>query len=136
MLPNVILFNGKSAGNNGLWETNGSLGGTFAISPIIGAAVFPGLAINPQNTDVLDLPFAVSNALVNGQVVFNGKDAGASEDLWETDGTTDGTFQLTATAADVSPADITAYNGGALFNGNFGWLEPIMGDQWHSPWNA
>jgi ELWxxDGT repeat protein len=119
MLPNVILFNGTVGANSGLWQTDGTGPDTFPLQPIALAAA-AGLAINPQNfSGVASIPFAVSN----GDVLFNGADAAATRDLWETNGTTGGTFQLTT--ANVNPQDLTAYNGETLFAGASAGLEDL-----------
>jgi ELWxxDGT repeat protein len=81
----------------GLWETNGTVAGTHEITGISGAnsaGIFHG--INP------DL------VAFNNEVLFAGLDASNQTNLWVTNGTAAGTYELT----DISDA----YTGsGGLF---------------------
>ena len=98
MFGDEVLFNGTdSAGNLGLWETDGSVGGTHEI--LAGLGNTGGL--DPSNFEVLD-----------GQVLFRGKDASGNSQLWETDGQVGGTTQLVAginnvSASGLAPLDLT-----------------------------
>ena len=111
MLPNVVLFQGvDSSGHAGLWETDGTVAGTFELTGIAGA---PSTGLDP-------VELAPLNA---NEVMFNGADKGGLNGLWETDGTAAGTHELTgiADAATTNfglyPTDLTVYNGQILFAG-------------------
>ena len=111
MLPNVVLFQGvDSSGHGGLWETDGTIAGTFEITGIaatFSTGLFP-VDLTPLNPD---------------EVLFNGTDKSGLGGLWVTDGTAAGTRELTGiagaatTGAGLYPSDLTAYNGKALFTG-------------------
>lgn len=59
MLPNIVLFEGQdTAGEDGLWETNGTGSGTFELAPIGGA---DASGLSPSNL-----------TLFNGEVLFEG----------------------------------------------------------------
>ena len=111
MLPNVVLFQGvDSSGHAGLWETDGTVAGTFELTGIAGAS---STGLDPDE-------LAPLNA---GEVLFNGVDKGGMSGLWETDGTAAGTHELTGIAGaetlspGLYPSDLTAYNGQILFAG-------------------
>ena len=117
MLPNVILFQAMDVtGTDHLWETNGTGSGTFPLTPITGEPTY-GFAPNPQQS--LDL------TVFNNQVLFSGRYTISNYGLWTTDGTPQGTVQLTgivgANSAGIFTAtvfpDFTVYNGKVLFNG-------------------
>jgi len=78
-----VLFAGDDAsGNNGLWVTNGTSGGTSALTGIAGA--YTGAAgLDP-----------VQLTLFNGEVLFRGRDTSGNYGLWETNGTAAGTSEL------------------------------------------
>ena len=59
--------------------------------------------------------------MVQNVVLFQGTNTSSKRGLWETNGTTTGTFELTpivgANASGLSPSNITGYNGEVLFEG-------------------
>ena len=141
ILNGVALFEGEdNNGQIGLWETNGTAGGTFELAPISGAAFAPGFApvaeydIQPQFMAVL-----------GNEVLFDGAD---QEDtpgsLWETNGTAAGTVEIGGEGnANVSgspngfsgqftselplgiqPKDLTTYGSVVLFAGFDSTLKP------------
>jgi ELWxxDGT repeat protein len=132
--PDFTVFNGivlfkaeDSAGNVGLWLTNGTAAGTYELAPISGAAVVgsPGSDIQPQFMTVL-----------GGEVLFDGAD---QEDtpgsLWETNGTAAGTVEIggegnagisgspngfrtqfaSSLPLGMQPQDLTTYGGEVIF---------------------
>jgi ELWxxDGT repeat protein len=114
MLPNVFFFQGvDSSGHAGLWETDGTVAGTFELTGIAGAS----------STGLDPVELAPLNA---NEVMFNGVDKGGLSGLWETDGTAAGTHELTGIAGAATidpglpglyPSDLTVYNGQMLFAG-------------------
>src|SRR3984957_15015247 len=109
MLPNVVLFQGvDSSGHAGLWETDGTVAGTFELTGIAGA---PSTGLGPAG-------IAPLNA---NEAMFKALDKGGLSGLWETDGTAAGTHELTGIAGAATlnlglyPTDLTAYNGQTLF---------------------
>src|SRR5215472_7789363 len=108
MLRQIALFEGTdSAGNLGLWETDGSAAGTRELTGISGA--------NTLGLDPLDL------TVFNNKVLFNGADA-SGNGLWVTNGTAAGTRELTgisgANTSGLNPTGFTLFNGEVLFNGS------------------
>ena len=59
--------------------------------------------------------------MVQNVVLFQGTNTSSKTGLWETNGTTTGTFELApivgANASGLSPSNITGYNGEVLFEG-------------------
>jgi ELWxxDGT repeat protein len=104
-----VLFDGTNVvGNNGLWVTNGTLGGTHEVTGINGASpngIFY-LVNNPNFT-----------SLNNGEVLFEGTNAAGHNGLWVTDGTAAGTHELTgisgASNGGINPYDLT-FKGAAI----------------------
>jgi ELWxxDGT repeat protein len=119
------LFEGTDASNyQGLWETNGSAGGTTEIGGIgnhgVSGAHLEGL--EPQSMTVF-----------NGEVLFDGADASGNQGLWVTNGTAAGTTEIGglgnsgvsgaeqasgATLGGLFPIGLTVFNGEVLFTGN------------------
>jgi ELWxxDGT repeat protein len=106
---NEVLFNGFDAsGHRGLWVTNGTASGTYEIT--VNGAALNGL--NPTD-------FLVVN---KHEVLFSGVDAPSAgqngpagiRGLWETDGTTAGTHEITgirgASLSGLSPVDLTLFS--------------------------
>ncbi len=109
MLPDVVLFSGvDTAFQQGLWETNGTAGGTFELTGISGASAS---GISP--TDL---------TTYNGEALFEGTDSSGIFGLWKTNGTVAGTQELTgisgALPAGIDPSFMTIYGGAVLFVGN------------------
>ncbi len=107
-----VLFGGTNAnGKVGLWETDGTAGGTHEVTGISGADALVGL--NPQFLTAL-----------GGEAVFSGRDTGGNTGLWVTDGTGPDTTELTGikdingdVVTDLTPRFLTGFNGEVLFNG-------------------
>jgi ELWxxDGT repeat protein len=84
VLNGQVLFSGiDTAGNMGLWVTDGTAAGTHEVT--INYAFAQGVF------------FSMNAALVtyNNKVLFAGWDAGYQTSLWVTDRTTAGTYELT-----------------------------------------
>ena len=75
----MLLGGTDTSGRVGLWETNGTAGGTHEI--VAGANA---LGLNPNDLTVL-----------GGEALFSGLDASGNVGLWKTDGTAAGTQELT-----------------------------------------
>ena len=119
-----IVFNGKNATfESGLWVTNGTSGGTHELTNIVGA----------DSTDGIDPQFLTK---FDGELIFEGRDENhfeyGAQNLWITNGTAAGTFELTGIAnawepaytsstpityIQLQPADLTAFGNIVLFNG-------------------
>ena len=107
-----VLFNGVDAnGLSGLWETDGTAGGTHEIVAGAGGTSDPN-GLNPTDLTVF-----------GDEVLFNGLDQNGHPQLWETNGTA--TTELTgipganssANASGIAPSDLTVFNGEVLFSG-------------------
>lgn len=84
---NIVLFNGRDkAGNVGLWETDGTVKGTFELAPIKGA-----VKVGSPGSDIQPRDFAVDG----NKVLFAGADLRDTPgSLWVTDGTAKGTHEI------------------------------------------
>src|SRR3984957_18600421 len=129
MLPNIVLFEGEDAiGTTSLWETNGTVNGTFELlsnpPAVFGQAPITGEAIDgfvPSTLVSLDL------TVFNNQVLFAGRMGPAKMGpytLWTSDGTVAGTGPLTIAGAEstgfFSPtvtAGFTVFDDEVLFRG-------------------
>jgi ELWxxDGT repeat protein len=104
-----VLFNGlDSAGDEGLWTTNGTAAGTHEVSLPSSAVAASG--VNPSDITVF-----------NGEALFNGADTAGDRGLWVTNGTGAGTHELTgisgAATTGIDPSNMVVYDGEVLFNG-------------------
>jgi ELWxxDGT repeat protein len=101
------FFNGvDTAGNNGLWVTNGTAKGTREIA--VSGAYSTG--VDPHNLTLFH----------HHEVLFEGVDAAGNAGLWVTNGTTAGTHEITVSGASsdgLNPNDLVVFNGRVLFNG-------------------
>jgi ELWxxDGT repeat protein len=108
-----VLFEGTDAsGAYGVWVTNGTAAGTHELTNISGAysgGIIPASTQNPDFT------------VFNGEVLFSGEDANGDIDLWVTDGTAQGTHEITgisgASSAGLTPQYLTVANDRVLFEG-------------------
>ena len=104
----VVLFSGfDTAGDYGLWTTNGTAAGTSEIT-VNGAA---STGVNPSDMTVF-----------NASVLFNGFDSAGNQGLWTTNGAASGAAEITGiigvrTTGGLDPTDMTVFNGDILFNG-------------------
>jgi hypothetical protein len=120
--PNFALFNGEvlfegvdASGAVGLWVTNGTAAGTQELTGISGVnanGLFAGGGVSPQFT------------AFDGHVLFAGTDAGGAIDLWVTNGTAAGTYEITGISGADSgggggfqPVDFTLFDGEVLLKG-------------------
>jgi ELWxxDGT repeat protein len=104
-----VLFNGDdTAGNQGLWVTDGTGAGTHEVTNIKGAyagGLFGGSAAG----------FSPDFTVFKNEVLFNGVDTFGYKSLWVTDGTAAGTHEVYA--AGLDPTDLTVFNNEVYFNG-------------------
>src|ERR1700722_17710831 len=112
VLGNEVLFNGTDTSeSNGLWVTNGTSAGTAELG-FSGAAP---VGVNPTDITVF-----------GSEALFNGTDAtgytfpgSGNHDLWVTNGTGTGTFELTgiggAATTGLNPSDFTIFSSAVLF---------------------
>ena len=123
--PYFAVFNGEvlfaaanTAGDIGLWVTNGTSSGTHEVTGIANTFGF-GYGLQPQDLTVF-----------KDQVIFEGNDAAGNTGVWVTDGTTQGTHELNINgefsggmfggAGDLGVAvnpDFTVFNNEVLFVG-------------------
>jgi ELWxxDGT repeat protein len=101
---NEVLFNGTDVNNlQGLWETNGTPGGTIEL---LAAAPGGGGSSDPAGLDPSGFE------IFNGEVLFSGKDASGKSQLWETNGQPGGTNEVVVAGvsptAGLAPSDLTA----------------------------
>jgi ELWxxDGT repeat protein len=109
LFPAFTVFNGEmlfsgidTAGNYGLWVTNGTVAGTYELTGINGAS--PGGLFRGLNADMV---------VFKNEVLFAGIDASNQIGLWVTNGTSAGTYELTGIN------NVNAGSGG-LFGGSVG----------------
>ena len=112
-----------TAGNHGLWTTDGTAQGTQELTSVNGAAT---TGLNPTDLTVF-----------NGEVLFNGADANGLSGLWMTDGSAGGTHELLAgtggasPTAGLDPTDMTVFGSEILFSGlDSQWSYGTLGDRW------
>jgi ELWxxDGT repeat protein len=81
MAKHLALFNGSdTAGNSGLWVTDGTAAGTFELTTFVLGHQVP-VVLSPFNL-----------TFFNGEVLFQGVDPfGGQKGLWVTNGTAAGT---------------------------------------------
>jgi ELWxxDGT repeat protein len=120
-----VLFEGEDAsGKAGLWETNGTASGTHELTGISGANL-DARGLDPRDMTVFTFRSGLFTFV--SEVLFQGFDASSNYGLWVTDGTSDGTHELTgingaytggifANGLSADP-DFTVFNGEVLFNG-------------------
>jgi hypothetical protein len=139
-MPYVVVFEGVDAsGHPGLWETNGTVSGTFelisGVSPSNLTAFNGEVLFEDVNSSALWVTNSTGTFEVQGTagltpngltvfnnqvVLFNGTSGGVSG-LWRTDGTATGTTQINGIGGvaptGLNPSDLTVFNGQVLFNG-------------------
>ena len=106
---NTLLFDGQDAnGNNALWASDGSAGGTHEL---VGVNFIAG-----------DLVTASDITALGKQAIFNGQDLHGNNGLWVSNGTTAGTYELTGIAnapstaqGGFNPKNLTQFNGKLWF---------------------
>jgi ELWxxDGT repeat protein len=123
------LFSAPNAqGNDSLWITDGTAGGTVEVGGANNSAVIGG-----KNTGLGD--GLAQSVRFGDRVLFGGNDTDGGTGLWATDGTATGTTEIGGlddagvnTAAQstspngLHPQDITVNSGAVLFNGADGFL--------------
>jgi ELWxxDGT repeat protein len=110
----VLFDGGDTAGNSGLWVTNGTVAGTYELAGISGA----------NTNGIFGGGLMPNMAVLNGEVLFQGRDASPGDGdigLWATDGTAGGTHEITGiSGADtfgIDPIEMIVLHGEVLFNG-------------------
>ncbi len=88
-MTQVVLFWGLDADDDaGLWETNGTLSGTFEIGGVADAGVNDSPPGKGGGLDPQDL------TTFGDEVLFEGYDSGSGIGLWITNGTAAGTYEI------------------------------------------
>jgi hypothetical protein len=115
VLNGAVLFEGlDAAGADGLWVTTGTALGTTELGGLRDAGISHAGPFGIGGSDM---------TVLNGEVLWTGVDSGELNGLWESNGTTAGTHELTgisgANAAfpGLDPMNLTALNGEVLFDG-------------------
>jgi ELWxxDGT repeat protein len=114
MQRQIVMFEGTDiSDNSGLWETNGTAGGTHELTGISGAWPKGIFSRGPQVPDF---------TVFNGEVLFEGIGAVDTYGLWVTDGTAADTHDITGisganSTSGLAPGDMTVFNGKVLFSG-------------------
>ena len=99
---NEVLFSGTdTSGKVGLWETNGTAGGTQKLVAGTGA-----VGLNPTDLTVF-----------GNEVLFSGVDGAGKVGLWAWNGTSATELVAGTIGSGLNPRDMTVYNGEVLFNG-------------------
>jgi hypothetical protein len=114
MARTIVMFAGTdAAGQNGLWETNGTVAGTYELTGISGVSSGAGGNNFVGGLDPTDL------AVFEGKVVFGGYGTGNNWYLWVTDGTAAGTYAVGLPWFPyVVGSDLTAFGSELLFVAN------------------
>jgi ELWxxDGT repeat protein len=106
---NNLIFTGtNAAGQDGLWRTDGTATGTFELSNIAGASPY-GL-------------FGSSDEFVvfQDRIYFSGINASGAQQLWVSDGTAAGTYEVAgiagANASSFEPAHFVVFDGHLMFS--------------------
>jgi ELWxxDGT repeat protein len=112
VLNGEVVFSAQdTAGQAGLWVSNGTAAGTFELTGITNA--YTGGIFDANRT-----PWFTA---FNGEVLFEGHDAAGHYGLWVTNGTAAGTIELTgingAYTYGFAPFGMTVFNGDVLFEG-------------------
>jgi hypothetical protein len=117
-LGNEVLFEGAdSAGNFGLWKTDGAAAGTTEIGGLSDAGVSGAGSTGLHPSSMVAL---------GNEVLFNGTDSAGHSGLWKTDGTAAGTTEIGglgdagisgAASTGLEPESMGVFGGEVLFNG-------------------
>jgi hypothetical protein len=113
MLLNLVLFEGTDASDHvGLWETNGTVSGTFELAPIAGTYAGPATPIGLSPSNLTNF---------NDEVLFEGVNTSRQFGLWVSNGVAAGTMELTGIVGEnssgLNPTGLTVFNNEVLFNG-------------------
>jgi hypothetical protein len=123
-----LLFRSNSqSGGNGLWVSDGTIGGTFEIGGALNAGVTGGYVPSP-NQFVGTAGGLAPNGIVaiGSKALFEGTDSTGTVGLWVTDGTAAGTIELGGLKnaglnnvyfAGLGTYQITAFGNKAIFTG-------------------
>jgi hypothetical protein len=112
-----VLFSGfDSAGNNGLWETDGTAAGTTEIGGLGDAGVS---GVGPLGL------FPFNMVVFGSEVLFSGADSAGNSGLWETNGTAAGTTEIgglgnagvSGVSTGLEPTNMAVFGGEVLFQG-------------------
>jgi ELWxxDGT repeat protein len=117
MIRQTMMFSGSAASNIiGLWESNGTVAGTYELTGISGA-LGEGIFDDRLLGTVADF------TVFNGEVLFDGADTNNLQGLWVTNGTAAGTSELTGISGanpifdGLRAEDMTVFNSEVFFNG-------------------
>jgi ELWxxDGT repeat protein len=123
VVPHFIVFNDEvffagtnASGQFGLWVSDGTAQGTHELTGIAGANLTSSNAVGVAPTDFI---------VFNGQMLFAGTSSDGQRGLWVSDGTAQGTHELTGIAGantgpyslGLNPSDLFVFDGEVLFLG-------------------
>src|SRR5207244_785010 len=113
VLGRTALFSDNdTAGQTGLWVTDGTVAGTYELADVPGALSMGTEGLSP----------AEITAFGPSEAVFRGNDNLFRTELWITDGTVSGTHEITDVQGEsrsgLAPGNMTVFGTNVLFSGN------------------
>ncbi len=103
-----VLFGGAdNAGATGLWSTDGTAAGTFEIGGLANSGL---IGQHPSSLGLTPTALAINGP----QVLFNGVDAIGYNELWVSDGTVAGTYEIGGESGPLANEAVAGLNPGSI----------------------